>query len=65
MPFNVVLLRCIGKAAVKHVVNLFSFGVGGDLLVDIWDEWRKVVKEGQRPADVQAVAQLSGARLSA
>src|SRR5260370_1266418 len=30
MPFKVVLLRCIGKAAVKHIVNLFSFGVGGD-----------------------------------
>jgi formylglycine-generating enzyme required for sulfatase activity len=60
-----VLLRCIGKAAVKNIVNLVSFGVGGDILVDAWDYWQKATRDEQRPADVQAVAQMSAAELRA
>ena len=57
-----VLLRCIGKAVVKNVVNLVTFGVGGDILVDAWDYWQEASKEGQRPAEVEAVAGLSAER---
>jgi hypothetical protein len=60
-----VLLRCIGKAAVKHIVNLVSFNVGGDILVDAWDYWQKATQEEQRAAEVQAAAQLSAAELRA
>lgn len=65
MPSAFVLLQCIGKAAVKNIVNLVSFGVGGDILVDAWDYWRKATREEQRPAEVQAAAQLSAAELRA
>jgi len=34
MPAAYVLLKCVGKAVVKNVANLFSFGVGGSILVD-------------------------------
>ena len=56
-----VLLKCIGKAVVKNVVNLLTFGVGGDILVDAWDYWQEATREEQRPAQAQAVAQLSSA----
>ncbi len=65
MPSGFVLLQCIGKAAVKNIVNLVSFGVGGDLLVDVWDNWRRATREEQRAAEVQAVAQLTPAELRA
>ncbi len=65
MPSAFVFLRCIGKAAVKNIVNLVSFGVGGDILVDAWDYWQKATREEQRPAEVQAVAQMPAAELRA
>lgn len=65
MPSAFVLLRCIGKAAVKNAVNLFSFGVGGDILVDVWDYWQKATREEQPAVEVRAVAQLSAAELLA
>ena len=58
-----ILLKCIGKAVVKNVVNLFTFGVGGDILVDAWEYWQETSKESERPAQVGAVAQLSPAEL--
>ena len=65
MSVAFVLLRCIGKAAVKNIVNLFTFGVGGDILVDAWEEWREASKEGQRAADVQALAAAPPAEVAA
>jgi formylglycine-generating enzyme len=54
MPSAFVLLECIGKAAVKNVVNLFSFGVGGNILIEAWEDWRKMSRQDQRPAEVRA-----------
>jgi serine/threonine protein kinase len=65
MPAAYGLLRCIGKSAVKHIVNLFTYGVGGDILVDAWEYWKKATREEKRAAEVQAVAQLAGAELRA
>ena len=56
-----VLLKCIGRAVVKNVVNFLTLGVGGDILVDAWDYWQEAAGKEQRPAQVQAVAQLSPA----
>ena len=56
-----VLLKCIGKAVVKNVVNLLTLGVGGDIIVDAWDYWQEAAGKEQRAAQVQAVAQLSPA----
>ena len=44
-----LLLKCIGRAVVKNVVNLFTFGVGGDILVDAWDYWQEAAGKEQRP----------------
>ncbi|MHB1425325.1 MAG: SUMF1/EgtB/PvdO family nonheme iron enzyme [Gemmataceae bacterium] len=65
MPSALVLLRCIGKAAVKNAVDLFTFGVGGDFLFDAWDYWQVATREEERTAEVQAVAQLCAAELRA
>jgi serine/threonine protein kinase len=65
MPSAFVLLQCIGKAAVKNIVNLFSLGVGGSIVFDAWDYWQQVTQEEQRAAEVQAVAQMSAAELRA
>ena len=65
MSVAFVLLRCIGKAVVKNVVNLLSFGVGGDILIDAWEEWREASKEERRPADVQALAAAPPAEVAA
>ena len=63
MPGAFVLLKCIAKAVVKNVVkgvvNLFSFGIGGDLLYDAWESWRDVSREEQRPVQAQECAQAT------
>ena len=48
MPAAYVLLKCVGKAVVKNVANLFSFGVGGSILVDAWDYWQAATCEEER-----------------
>ena len=58
-----VLLRCVGKAVVRNIVNLVTVGVGGDLLVAAWEAWRDASKEKDRPSEVEAVAQLSASEL--
>ena len=65
MPSAFVLLRCVGKAVVKNVVNLFTFGIGGDILVDAWDYWQAASCEEQRAADVQALAAAPAAEVAA
>jgi eukaryotic-like serine/threonine-protein kinase len=65
MPSAFVLLRCIGKAVVKNIVNLATFGVGGNILVDAWDYWQNATQEEQRAEEVQAAAQLSDGELRA
>jgi eukaryotic-like serine/threonine-protein kinase len=56
-----ILLRCVGKAiiknGVKNVLNLVSFGIGGDVLMDIWEEWKRLsADEEQRLTNVEEVA---------
>ena len=69
MPSAFVLLRIIGKAviknAVKGVVNIFSLGVGGDILLEAWEQWQEASKGDQRVADVQALAAASPVEVAA
>src|SRR5436305_830377 len=63
MPVSSLLLDCVVKAAVKHAANFFTFGIGGDLLVDVWDSWHRQTREGQRKAEVEAIAGSSPAEV--
>jgi hypothetical protein len=56
MSSALVLLKCVGKAALKNVGNLFGFGVVGGIAVDAWDYWKEASREERRTADVGAVA---------
>src|SRR5262249_13379142 len=44
------------KAVVKHVGNLLTFGVGGDLAMEVWDSWGRSADEQQRRAELEALA---------
>lgn len=59
MALNSILLRCLAKSAIKHVTNLLTFGVGGDLLTDFWDAWRQAQDEDRRRAEIERLASAS------
>jgi hypothetical protein len=52
-----VLLKCIAKAAIKNVGNLFGFGVGGSVLVDAWEYWEKEAAKQPDHVEIEATAQ--------
>jgi serine/threonine protein kinase len=54
-----VLLRCIARSLIKHLGNWLMYGLGGELIVDIWERWRIETKEEQRRAEVEQLAQAS------
>ena len=64
MPAAFVLLRCVGKAVVKNVANLFSFGFGG---TSSWTPGilAEATREEERPRQVEAVAALPAAEIAA
>ncbi|MBI1914837.1 MAG: Hsp70 family protein [Planctomycetes bacterium] len=62
-PFR--LLKFLAKVAVRQVGNLVGFGIGGDVLVDVWDAWGKGADEQQKRAELQAMAQASPAEVRA
>ena len=62
-PFR--LLKFLAKVAVRQVGNLVGFGIGGDMLVDVWDAWGKGANEQQKRAELEAMAQASPAEVRA
>jgi formylglycine-generating enzyme required for sulfatase activity len=56
MSAPAILLSCIARAAVKNVVNFFTFGLAGDFLIDAWDAWHKDTDEAQRKREVEQLA---------
>jgi TPR repeat protein len=65
MAFSSILLRCLAKAAVKNVANLLTFGVGGDLLTDVWDAWSRRQDKASRKAEIEHLAAASPAEVRA
>ena len=63
MALPSILLRCIARAAVKNAVNLLTLGVGGDLLDDIWKEWKREQTDTQRRGEVERLATASPAEV--
>lgn len=59
MAVKSILLRCLAKSAVKHAANLLTFGVGGDLLTDIWEAWRQAQDEDKRKKEIERLATVS------
>ncbi len=62
-PFR--LVKFLAKVAVRQVGNLVGFGIGGDVLVDVWDAWGKGANEQQKRAELEAMAQASPAEVRA
>src|SRR5262249_3381567 len=62
-PFR--LIKFLAKVAVRQVGNLVGFGIGGDVLVDVWDALGKGADEKQKAAGLQARAQASPAEVRA
>src|SRR5262245_40628795 len=65
MPAPFRLLKFLGKVIVRQVGNLVGFGIGGDVLVDVWDAWGKGANKEQQRAELQAMAQASPAEVRA
>jgi hypothetical protein len=65
MAFSSILVRCLAKAAVKNVANLLTFGVGGDLLIDVWDAWSRSQDKASRKAEIEHLAAASPAEARA
>src|SRR5262249_48936893 len=65
MPAPFRLLKFLGKVVVRQVGNLVGFGIGGDVLVDVWDAWGKGASKEQQRAELQAMAQASPAEVRA
>src|SRR5262245_10840557 len=65
MAFSSILLRCLARAAVKNVANLLTFGVGGDLLTDVWDAWSRSQDKAGRKAEIEHLAAASPAEVRA
>ncbi len=61
MAFSSVLFRCIARAAAKHSVNFYTFGIGGDLLFDIWESWKSEQNDAKRRAELERLALVSPA----
>lgn len=63
------LLKHAAKAFVKVAGNAVGFGVGGDLLVivaeEIWKGWSSQKDEGQRKAELAALALVSSSQIAA
>jgi hypothetical protein len=57
-------LKCLGKAALKHAVNLAGFGLG-DVVEEVWNEWNKDKNSTQRQAELQAVVQMAAEQFRA
>ncbi len=65
MGSPVRLFKCAARALVRSAVNLVSFGVGGDIVFDIWDSWHKASGEEQRHDELQALAVADAASVKA
>lgn len=53
-----VLMKCVTRALVRYASNGMGLGVAGDLIVDVWEEYRKQPGEAARRMDLEATAQL-------
>src|ERR1700722_5005709 len=56
-----LLLKCVAQAFIKNLGDLAIFPVGS-IVVDAWERWEKQTNEGQRRAEIQAVAQQDNLR---
>src|SRR5271165_5494353 len=52
-------LKCVAKVLLKAGLNAVTFGVAGDLLDEIWNEWGRNADAEQRRQELEALAQLS------
>src|SRR4051812_2317807 len=66
MSLASALLPCLAKACAKHLVNLVTFGVGGDLLIDAWEMWERRSRELKADAakELQQLANASPAEMA-
>jgi pSer/pThr/pTyr-binding forkhead associated (FHA) protein len=57
------LLKCLGKALVRHVGNAVGLGWAGDVAVgvsdDVWNEWNRDKDDRQRRAELAAILQTA------
>src|SRR5262245_29820529 len=57
------LLKCLGKALVRHVGNAVGFGLAGDVAVnvgeDVWGEWNREKDEDQRRQELAGIVQMA------
>lgn len=64
-----VLLKCLGKALVRHVGNAVAFGLGGDVAAkvgeEVWDEWQRECNDAGRRAELQALARAAAEEVRA
>ncbi|NBO92836.1 MAG: hypothetical protein EBV06_11090 [Planctomycetia bacterium] len=58
MAAPVFLIKCVARAAVKHVANFLTFGLAGEILIDAWDEYHRQTDESKRRQEIQALAAL-------
>ena len=60
-PF--ALLKCLGKALIRHAGRAVGAAWAGDLVVqvgaEVWNEWHREKNEAERRAELQAIAQAA------
>jgi hypothetical protein len=65
MALSKALFSSLTKAAVKHIVNLMTFGMAGEIVVDAWESYSRAVREeAQRRAEVEALACASDVEIA-
>jgi hypothetical protein len=50
------LLKCIAKPLVRNIGNLIGFGVGGNIAVEVWENWEKETTAAEREEELRALA---------
>src|SRR5947209_19049322 len=55
LPF----LKCVGKAMLKVGLNAMTFGIGGDFVDELWNEWGRSTDAEQRRKQLEQLAKLS------
>src|SRR5262245_19380474 len=51
--------KSVARVAVKAGVNAVTFGLGGELLDTLWQEWSQRADTEQRRQELEALAQMS------
>src|SRR5438552_1233996 len=52
-------LKCVAKVALKGAANFATFGIAGELVEEIWNQWSRNADAEQRRQELEALARLN------